>query len=66
MEYILYVLILVSMHSNGSINFYEPRVYDKEAVCEYNKERAINSPKPGNMVSYDAVCVKIVLSDGSI
>lgn len=66
MEYILYALILVGMHSNEKINFYEPRVYDTEEICEYNKERALNFPKPDIIVSYDAVCVKIVLFRESI
>ena len=66
MEYIIYALILVGMHFNEKINFYEPRLYDTEALCEYDKERAINAPKPDSLVSYDAVCVKIVLSHESI
>ena len=66
MEYILYALILVGMHSDGSTNFYEPRLYITEAICEYNRERAISLPKPDTLVSYDVVCVKIILYHESI
>ena len=66
MEYILYVLMLVSLNDNGSVSIFKPVLYSMEVMCEFNKKLALNSVKPTDTISYDATCVKIVLSNRSI
>ena len=66
MEYIIYVLLSVALISNGNVNIYEPKIYYTEEMCEYNKQQAINAPKPDIIVSFDVVCAKVVLSHESI
>ena len=61
MEYILYVLISIAVHSDGSLNFYEPATYVTEEECKYNRARILSFTKPDSIIAYDAVCSKVVL-----
>ena len=62
MESIFYVLLLVALNSDGDLALYEPVPYATEMRCEFNRSRMLNSPKPDTTVLYEAVCVKVVLS----
>ena len=59
MEYILYVLLLISLDTNGGINIYQPIPYITETECEFNKNRVLNLMKPDTVVAPRAACVKI-------
>ena len=61
MEHVIWVLLLVSMNGTGNVGVYNPLSFVAKEKCEFIRKQA-SSIVNSNTTSYDAVCVKIVLS----
>ena len=61
MEHVIWVLLLVAMNSGGNVGVYHPMSFVTNEKCEFIKKQASNIIN-SDTLSYDAVCVKIVLS----
>ena len=61
MGYILYVLLVVALHSDKDIGIYKPIMHTNKMECEYNKKQVLTSFKPSHIISLDVMCVKFEL-----
>ena len=62
MEYVLYILLSLSVHSHGYIKYYEPYVHNTEAQCELKRAEMADFFKSDSMIGSTTICVKVVAS----
>ena len=62
MEFIVYVLISMSLGSNMYVTYYTPTTYATELDCENVRERMIEFMKSDPVIGATSICVKIIVS----
>ena len=60
MEFIVYVLISMSLNSEGVMNYYRPTTYPMESECEIIKTRMIDFMKSDSIIGSTSVCIKVI------
>ena len=59
MEYVLYILIVISLYSNGQVKYHRPVVYTMEAQCEFKKVQVSTILRSKSSVGFTATCVEV-------
>ena len=59
MEFIIYVLISISMSSVGALNYYNPAVYSTELECEEIRMKMAEFIKSDSIIGSTSVCIKV-------
>ena len=61
MEFIIYVLISMSLSSIGEMNYYSPTIYGSKLECEEIRTRMAEVIKTDSIIGSTSVCVKITV-----
>ena len=61
MEFILYVLISMSMNSGGNLNLYTPTTYTTELECDKVRTEMLDSIKSDYVIGFTSICIEITV-----
>ena len=62
MELILYVLISMSLSSDGRVSLYRPLMYTTEAECDNVRVKLLDFIRSDSVLGATAVCIEVVMS----